>query len=106
MDDQPLEGQRQMSQALEPPPEAPLPPPKRGRVGRVLGYGVGIMVILAMLAGGTWYWLTTRNTESTDDAFIDAYVTQLSPRVGGQVTELGFADNDHVLAGQVLVKID
>ena len=106
MDDQPLEGQRQMSQALERPADAPAPPPKHGRAGRVIGYGIGVMVILAMLAGGTWYWLTTRNTESTDDAFIDAYVTQLSPRVGGQVTELGFADNDHVLAGQVLVKID
>jgi membrane fusion protein, multidrug efflux system len=106
MDDQTLEGQRQMSEVLERPAEPPPPLRKRGRAGRGIGIAVGLLVLVGMLAGGTWYWLSTRNTESTDDAFIDAYVTQVSPRVAGQVTELGFADNDHVTAGQVLVKID
>ena len=44
--------------------------------------------------------------ESTDDAFIDGYVTLISPRVPGQVTQLVITDNQEVKAGDVLVEID
>ena len=59
-----------------------------------------------MVAGGIWYWLSTRNFVTTDDAFVDSYTTQVAPRVAGQVTKLLFADNDHVAAGQTLLLID
>jgi membrane fusion protein (multidrug efflux system) len=44
--------------------------------------------------------------ESTDDAFIDGYVTLVSPRVPGQVVQLMVTDNQEVKAGDVLVEID
>jgi membrane fusion protein (multidrug efflux system) len=44
--------------------------------------------------------------ESTDDAFIDGYVTLISPRVPGQVARLAVTDNQEVKAGDVLVEID
>jgi membrane fusion protein (multidrug efflux system) len=80
--------------------------PKRSSLKRVLGLSFGATVILAMIGGGIWYWLSTRNFVSTDDAFIDAYTTQVAPRVAGQVTKLLFADNEHVAAGQTLLLID
>jgi membrane fusion protein, multidrug efflux system len=80
--------------------------PKRSNLKRILGLGSGAILILAMVAGGTWYWLSTRNFVTTDDAFVDAYTTQVAPRVAGQVTKLMFADNDHVAAGQTLLLID
>ncbi len=80
--------------------------PKRGGIGRIIGLSVGGVVLLAIIGGGVSYWLATRNWVSTDDAQVDAFTTQMAPRVSGQVTKLLFADNQHVTAGQVLVEID
>jgi membrane fusion protein, multidrug efflux system len=81
-------------------------PVKPGRFKRFLGFTIGGIVLVALLAGGTLYWLDARHFESTDDAAIDAYSTQMAPRVAGQVTKLMFTDNQHVAAGQTLVLID
>jgi membrane fusion protein (multidrug efflux system) len=81
-------------------------PDKPGRFKRVLGFAIGAMVVVTLVVGGTLYWLNARHFESTDDASVDAYMTQMAPRVAGQVTKLLFADNQHVAAGQTLVLID
>ncbi|HEX2942656.1 MAG TPA: HlyD family secretion protein [Rhodopila sp.] len=79
------------------------------RLGPVRRLG-RISLILVVIGGagfaGVHYWLYARQFESTDDAFVDSYSTQIAPRVGGQVTELLFSDNQHVSAGQVLLRID
>jgi membrane fusion protein (multidrug efflux system) len=82
------------------------PPDRSGRFKRVLGFTIGAIVLVTLVAGGTLYWLNARHFESTDDASVDAYTTQMAPRVAGQVTKLLFADNQHVSAGQTLVLID
>ncbi|HEY4173750.1 MAG TPA: HlyD family secretion protein [Rhodopila sp.] len=82
------------------------PPEKSGGWKRILGFTAGGIVLAALIIGGTLYWLNARHYESTDDAFIDAYSTQMAPRVAGQVTKLLFTDNQHVTAGQTLVLID
>jgi membrane fusion protein (multidrug efflux system) len=79
---------------------------KRGGFRRIIGLTVTAVVILGLIGGGTRYWLDARHFETTDDAFIDTYTTQMAPRVAGQVTKLLFADNQHVSAGQTLVLID
>ncbi|HEY4041258.1 MAG TPA: HlyD family secretion protein [Rhodopila sp.] len=79
---------------------------RRGRLKRIVGLTGGALLIFAMVVGGSVYWLNARHFETTDDAFIDAYTTQVAPRVPGQVTKLLFADNDHVSAGQTLLLID
>jgi membrane fusion protein (multidrug efflux system) len=73
---------------------------------RWLGWAAGILLVVAVVGGGVLYWLDTRDFESTDDAFVDAYTTQMASQVAGRVTELRFADNQHVAAGQVLLQID
>jgi membrane fusion protein, multidrug efflux system len=79
---------------------------KRGGVKRVLGIGFAILIVLGLVIGGTLYWLAARHFETTDDAFIDSYTTQMAPRVAGQVTKLLFADNQHISAGRTLLLID
>jgi membrane fusion protein, multidrug efflux system len=81
-------------------------PEKPRRLRRFLGLAAGGVVLAALIVGGTLYWLNARHFETTDDAFVDAYTTQMASRVAGQVTKLMFADNQHVLAGQTLVLID
>jgi membrane fusion protein, multidrug efflux system len=65
-----------------------------------------ILVALVLLIGGTLYWLHARQFEGTDDAFIQAHVTPISPKVAALVNEVEVDDNYFVHQGQVLVKLD
>jgi membrane fusion protein (multidrug efflux system) len=73
---------------------------------RLLGIVAAAIVAAVLVVVGLAWWLNARHFESTDDAFIDGYVTQMAPQVAGRVTQLLFADNEHVTAGQVLLQID
>ncbi|HJZ75124.1 MAG TPA: HlyD family secretion protein [Vicinamibacterales bacterium] len=67
---------------------------------------IGILVAL-LAAGGVALWLfLTAGRETTDDAQIDAHVTQIAARVGGTITKLLVDDNQLVEAGAVLVELD
>jgi membrane fusion protein, multidrug efflux system len=63
------------------------------------------VVLLLLLGAGVWAW-STSGRESTDDAQIDAHLTQVSARVGGTVTKVAVDDNQLVEAGTLLVQLD
>ena len=93
-------------------PEAPhiletevIPPPPRSKRSR-LKILVGVAVLIALIAVIIYYLRCIAPYESTDDAFIDGYVTLISPRVAGQVVRLTVTDNQEVKEGDVLVEID
>jgi membrane fusion protein, multidrug efflux system len=65
---------------------------------------VGVVVLL--VAAGVAWWLMSQGRESTDDAQVDAHVTQIASRVGGTVLRVAVNDNQLVEAGTVLVEID
>jgi membrane fusion protein, multidrug efflux system len=46
------------------------------------------------------------NTVSTDDAYVNSYVTFVAPRVSGQVARVLVEDNNRVKKGDVLVALD
>ena len=67
---------------------------------------IGAGVVLLGVAGGVlWLWLTS-GRESTDDAQVEAHVTQIAPRVGGTILKVNVSDNQHVEADAVLVELD
>ena len=67
---------------------------------------IAIAAIVVALAGiAVWLWLTA-GRESTDDAQIDARVTQIAPRVGGTIARVAVNDNERVDAGAVLIELD
>jgi len=66
----------------------------------------GSLVVALLLGGGTYYWLTTRNIESTDDAYTDGRAVSIAPQVSGQVVSLDVTDNQFVRKGQPLIHID
>ena len=62
-------------------------------------------VLLLVLGAGAWAW-TTAGHESTDDAQVDAHVTQIAARVSGTVTTVAVDDNQLVETGALLVQLD
>jgi membrane fusion protein (multidrug efflux system) len=67
---------------------------------------IALILFVVALVGviGLWYWLAGR--ESTDDAQVDAQISQLSARVAGTVTAVHVQENDKVKKGTLLVTLD
>jgi membrane fusion protein (multidrug efflux system) len=71
--------------------------------GRILA-GATLVATVAMGAG--IYFYRAAGFESTDDAFVEANVHPVSPRINGTVLRVLVEDNAHVQAGDPLVEID
>jgi membrane fusion protein (multidrug efflux system) len=67
---------------------------------------VGLAAVAALITGGVLYWLHARHFETTDDATIDAHMSQVSAQVSGRVVNLLIDDNEPVKAGQLLLELD
>src|SRR5215207_4117279 len=65
----------------------------------------GLVLVLALVFG-VRYWLYARAHESTDDAFIDGHIVQISPKVSGYVARVYVTDNQEVKEGDLLAEID
>ena len=65
-----------------------------------------ILVVVSAVLAGVYYYLANKNTEDTDDAFIDGRAIQIAPQIAGQVLSLDVTDNQFVRKGDVLVHID
>ncbi len=67
---------------------------------------VGTILLAALMAYGLGYFAEGLTHESTDDAFLDARIVAVAPRVAGQIRKVFVADNQIVSAGDPLVEID
>lgn len=65
----------------------------------------GFVLVVGIILGARYY-LHAISHESTDDAFIDGHIIQISPKVSGHVTKLHITDNQQVNEGDLLVEID
>jgi len=61
---------------------------------------------LVLIVGGIVWWQGKQRWEATDNAFVQADTTQVSPQIEGYVVEVLVKDNQRVEAGQVLVRLD
>jgi membrane fusion protein (multidrug efflux system) len=66
---------------------------------------VGLIALLAIGAGLLWIF-SDKATTSTDDAYVQADKTIVSPKVRGMVLQIVAQENRPVKAGDLLVKID
>ena len=67
---------------------------------------VAAACVVAGIAYGAYWALVLNHYESTDNAYVQGNVVQLTPQVGGTVVAINADDTDHVKAGQLLVKLD
>jgi len=74
---------------------------KRAAIGLALALGVA-----AAADYGYGYVTVGRYLETTDDAYVKADSTLISPKVSGYIAEVLVGDNEKVKAGQLLARID
>lgn len=67
--------------------------------------GLAVFAVV-LIGGGLWYYFSTRNEVTTDDAYTDGYAVQVAPQVSGKVVSLDVTDNEFVHKGQALIHID
>ncbi|MBV9273045.1 MAG: HlyD family secretion protein [Verrucomicrobia bacterium] len=77
-------------------------PSKRRRILLLVAIGIGGLVLLF----GIPRLIRAFNTVSTDDAYVNGYVTFVAPRVSGQVARVLVDDNNRVKKGDVLLELD
>ncbi len=85
--------------------DAPPPDPKESRNHIILGTAAAV-IVLAGLAYGVEWLLHGRFVESTDDAYLQADLVAMAPRVAGYIEQVYIKDNQKVKAGDPLVRID
>ncbi len=90
--------------AANSPASAPTPGLSSAR-RRALAMVFALAAVLA-LAAAAWWWLQGRWHASTNDAYVNADVTQVAAQVGGSVEVVNGAAGQRVHAGELLVQLD
>ena len=67
---------------------------------------IAAVVLLAGAGYGLYWALALRQVESTDNAYVQGNVVQITPQVGGTVVAILADDADVVKAGQPLLRLD
>jgi membrane fusion protein (multidrug efflux system) len=97
------------------PAEEAAPAPARGRNPRsggnrqrrrLLRLGLLALGPIVVVGIAAWYMVSGAPWVSTDNAYIQATMQQISPEISGQVIALGVGENQHVSEGQELFRID
>jgi multidrug resistance efflux pump len=66
---------------------------------------VGILLIAAAIAFGVRWWLGSRASVRTDDAYVEATMVQVAPKVPGRVHQVLANTGDRVRKGQLLAQL-
>ncbi len=74
------------------------------RIGKRRIIAACVLVILG-IAGGL-YANNASKYQSTDDAYVEAHMVQVAPKVTGQIIELNVEDNQRVKEGDIVAVID
>src|SRR5579859_311935 len=83
-------------------------PAKSGRAlwKRPVVVVLGTVMLGLLLFWGLGYMVESFTHESTDDAFLDAHVVSVAPKVAGRVSRVPVGDNQAVRAGDLLVELE
>ncbi|AHE52783.1 HlyD family efflux transporter periplasmic adaptor subunit [Sphingomonas sanxanigenens] len=78
----------------------------RGAARRKWLIRLAIAVAIAGVLWAAYYFLIGRNHVSTDNAYVNAEVAQITPLLSAQAVAVEVSDTDMVKPGQVLVRLD
>ncbi len=96
------------SAPVEPVTAAPVETPARKK--RSVRSFLLPVIGVALLSAGAWYgynyWTTGRFMISTDDAYVQADMAFISPKISGYVDQIKVSENQKVKAGDPLLVVD
>jgi membrane fusion protein, multidrug efflux system len=95
----------QPTQPAPQPTQPAQPPANNGKRKRMMTLLV-IVILIAAVAYGLYYFLDARFHEDTDDAYVNGNVVQITPQVTGTVIAVNADDTQTVKAGDPLVVLD
>ncbi|CAM2187274.1 multidrug efflux pump membrane fusion protein EmrA [Paraburkholderia sacchari] len=87
------------------PAANPQPNANNGKRKRMMTLLV-LVIVIAAIAYGLYYFLVARFSESTDDAYVNGNVVQITPQVTGTVIAVNADDTQTVKSGDPLVQLD
>jgi len=79
---------------------------KRDTRRRWLLRGLVVVIVVVGVLWGLYHFFVGRWYESTDDAYVNGNIVQITPQVPGTVVSIGADDNDFVREGQPLINFD
>ena len=68
--------------------------------------GSAVLIVAVGLLLGIRWWIEARSHVSTDDAFIQATMLQVAPKIGGRVQQVLVSTGDRVARGQLLARLE
>ncbi len=87
-------------------PAVPVQPPAGNPKRRKALTALASVVVVAGLGWAAYEYRVASHYESTDNAYVQGNVIQITPQIGGTVIALMADDTDFVKAGQPLVQLD
>ncbi|MEO5659126.1 MAG: efflux RND transporter periplasmic adaptor subunit, partial [Polaromonas sp.] len=87
-------------------PAAPVPAPAANPKRKKSLTALASVVVLAGLGWAAYDYLVASHYESTDNAYVQGNVIQITPQIAGTVVAIMADDTDFVKAGQPLVQLD
>jgi membrane fusion protein, multidrug efflux system len=94
-----------MAEQTQPPAPPEDPAALKARRKRWLTIVVGAFAVIGIAYGAYWA-LALRFFQSTDDAYVNGNIVQITPQISGTVVAIGADDTQFVKAGQMLVQLD
>jgi membrane fusion protein (multidrug efflux system) len=88
------------------PVDPPAKPPARNPQRRKALTALATVVVLGGLGWALYEYLSASHYESTDNAYVQGNVIQITPQIGGTAMAIMADDTDFVKAGQTLVQLD
>ena len=74
----------------------------KGRKRKITG--ILILAVAAVFAG--MYIYNESKYQSTDDAYIEAHMIRIAPKVTGEIVELNIKDNQRIKEGDIVARIE
>lgn len=90
----------------ESPPVDPALSASRKAARKVWLRRIAFALVVIGLGWGVWYLLVARNFVSTDNAYVQAQMAQVTPLVASSTVEVLVKDTQQVKAGDLLVRLD
>lgn len=83
----------------------PTAPAANGSRRRAL-LGLSLLVLLAAVGWGAYWYLYERHYESTDNAYVSGNLVQVTPQIAGTIVRINADETDFVRAGDTVIELD